>query len=219
MSYLTVAYDPTPIFLEGLKKVFASYQDFELINTFNDFDDLIIFLNKNNTNILILDSEIKEKSGPDAIRFIHKNFPDIKILVLTHNLNEINIFSCIKAGANGYLYKPQTDSEELLKALNAIMQDEEYFNEPVANLIIQNYVKNIQQGDEISEKKPRNLTRREIQILKLISEGLTSKQIADGLFISVRTVETHKNNIMQKLGLKNTAQLIKFAIKHGYVKL
>ncbi len=218
MSFLVIAYDKRPIFLEGLKSTINQFPDFKLIETFTDFDDLVDYLNKNNANIIITDLEIK-RSGPDAIKFLHNKYPDIKILVLTDVLKEIEIFSSLKAGAIGYIDKTTTDAQELHRALKAVVNSEEYFSEPVANLIIQNYVKNIRQGEEISEKKPRNLTRREIQILKLISEGLTNKQIADGLFISVRTVETHKNNIMQKLGLKNTAELIKFAIKHGYVKL
>ncbi len=218
MSLLVIAYDKRPLFLEGLKNVISQLSDYKLVKTFTDFDDLLDYLNKNNANILITDIEIR-RSGPDAIKFLHNKYPDIKILILTDQLNEVEIFSSLKAGAIGYIDKITTDAKELHRALQAVANNEEYFSEPVANLIIQNYVKNLRQGEEISEKKPRNLTRREIQILKLISEGLTNKQIADGLFISVRTVETHKNNIMQKLGLKNTAELIKFAIKHGYVKL
>ncbi len=218
MLISVIAYDKSPIFLEGLRNIISQFPDFQLLQTFTDFDDLIDFLSKNNANIIITDIEIK-RSGPDAIKFLHNKFPHIKILILTNRIKEVEIFSSLKAGATAFIDKKTTDAKQLHQALKATSESEEFFSEPVANLIIQNYVKNIRQGEEISEKKPRNLTRREIQILKLISEGLTNKQIADGLFISVRTVETHKNNIMQKLGLKNTAELIKFAIRHGYVKL
>jgi len=118
-----------------------------------------------------------------------------------------------------YLYKPELDKDQLLEALKSVSHDKEYFNDPISNIIIQSYVKTAKKGDEISQRNPKNLTRREVQILQLVCEGLTNKQIADGLFISVRTVDAHKNHIMQKLGLKNTAELVKFAIKHGYVKL
>lgn len=218
MPYFIVAFDKSPIFLKGIKTIFEQYKDFKILETFNIFDELIDFLNKNNINILITDLQIR-KSGADGIKYIHNKYPNIKILVLTDNLNEIEIFSALKMGAIGYIDKHTTDEKQLYQALNAIVNNEEYFSEPVSNIILRNYVKNIKKGEEISEKKPRNLTRREVQILKLISEGLTNKQIADGLFISVRTVETHKNNIMQKLKLKNTVELIKFAIKHGYIKL
>jgi len=218
MPYLIVAFDKSPIFLKGIKTIIEQYKDFKILETFNIFDELIDFLNKNNTNILITDLQFR-KSGADGIKYIHNKYPNIKILVLTDNLNEIEIFSALKMGAIGYIDKHTTEEKKLYQALNAIVNNEEYFSEPVSNIILRNYVKNIKKGEEISEKKPRNLTRREIQILKLISEGLTNKQIADGLFISVRTVETHKNNIMQKLKLKNTVELIKFAIKHGYIKL
>ena len=218
MPYLIVAFDKSPIFLKGIKTIIEQYKDFKILETFNIFDELIDFLNKNNTNILITDLQFR-KSGADGIKYIHNKYPNIKILVLTDNLNEIEIFSALKMGAIGYIDKHTTEEKKLYQALNAIVNNEEYFSEPVSTIILRNYVKNIKKGEEISEKKPRNLTRREIQILKLISEGLTNKQIADGLFISVRTVETHKNNIMQKLKLKNTVELIKFAIKHGYIKL
>ncbi len=219
MKYSVVAYDMVPLILEGLKTYFSDYKNFSLDHTFNIFDDLIEYLDKNNANILISDIEIPGKSGIDAIRFIHERFPQLKIIILTKLKSEYHIFSTLKSGALAYLYKPELDKDQLLEALKSVSHDKEYFNDPISNIIIQSYVKTAKKGDEISQRNPKNLTRREVQILQLVCEGLTNKQIADGLFISVRTVDAHKNHIMQKLGLKNTAELVKFAIKHGYVKL
>ncbi len=219
MPHKAVAFDIIPICIQGIKSYFKNYDNFTLAETFTDFDDLLYYLKQNSVDILILSDNIPQKSFPDAVRYLHELYPEMKIIALSEKKSEYEIFSVVKAGASAYLYKPNTSEEELLNALNSAMANEEYFNEPISNIIIQSYVKNAKKGDEISHRNPKNLTRREVQILQLICEGLTNKQIADGLFISVRTVDAHKNHIMQKLGLKSTAELVKFAIKHGYVKL
>ncbi len=221
MAYTVVVYDTLPLYNLGVKSVIDSLENYQLVRYFVDFDDFVDFLKnvKDLPDIAIISDSTKIKSFPDAIRFIHENFPEIKIIVLSEKLGEFDIFSTIKSGASAYLYKPGVDQQILQEALDTVLKGEDYFNEPVSNIIIQSYVKKAKKGDEISQRNPKNLTRREVQILQLICEGLTNKQIADGLFISVRTVDAHKNHIMQKLGLRSTAQLVKFAIKHGYVKL
>ncbi len=221
MAYNVAVYDTLPLFNLGVKSVIDNLENYNLQSFFTDFEDFIDYLKnvKKQIDIAIISDTNKIKSFPDAIRFIHENFPEIKIIVLSEKLGEFDIFSTIKSGASAYLYKPGVDPQILKEALDTVLKGEDYFNEPVSNIIIQSYVKKAKKGDEISQRNPKNLTRREVQILQLICEGLTNKQIADGLFISVRTVDAHKNHIMQKLGLRSTAQLVKFAIKHGYVKL
>ncbi len=219
-KYKVILFDEICLIHKGFEKIFEKLPEFEFVAGFSDFDDMYEFLKKR-TDIDILFSEIEysEKDGIELIRYVHNNFPNLKIIALTSNKNEQSIFATLKAGAISYLYKKNANFTEIKNALVNVVENKEYFNEPVSNIIIQSYVKKIKRGEEISEKKPRNLTRREIQILKLVCEGLTNKQIADGLFISVRTVDAHKNHIMQKLGLKTTADLVKFAIKNGYVDL
>ncbi len=220
MPYKCIVYDKTKICLEGFKAYFSNIQNFELIALFSDFNEFTDYLdNYQQPDFIILNDDIPRKSFPDAIRFLKEKYPETKIIAISANTSEYDIFAAIKSGASSYLYKPNLKPGELQNALESALHDEDYFNEPVSNIIIQSYVKKAKKGDEISHRNPKNLTRREVQILQLICEGLTNKQIADGLFISVRTVDAHKNHIMQKLGLKSTAELVKFAIKNGYVKL
>ncbi len=184
-----------------------------------DYGDLNFSLSKKIPDILITDIDIPDRDGLEVIRVVHNEYPQIKIIVLSEHKEPEKIFTALQYGAKAYLLKNETSENEIIAAIRNVLENKDYFSDTVQNIILQNFVKNIRKGEEISEKKPRNLTRREIQILKLVCEGLTNKQIAEGLFISVRTVDAHKNHIMQKLGLKTTADLVKYAIKHGYVKL
>ncbi len=221
MPYKIISFDNILIFNYGLKYILDKFKDYELIEFFTDFENLTTFLknSKNSPDILLISDNIPKKNFEDAVRFINETNEKLKIIAISENTDEFHIFNVIKGGAAAYLYKPNITGEILKEALDAVINNEDYFNEPISNIIIQSYVKKAKKGDEISQRNPKNLTRREVQVLQLICEGLTNKQIADGLFISVRTVDAHKNHIMQKLGLKSTAELVKFAIKNGYVKL
>jgi two-component system response regulator NreC len=130
--------------------------------------------------------------------------------------NEDFVFNAIKAGAKGYLPK-NTTRKELFEAVNTIYNGEEYFSESISNIILKSYIKKAK-TDENNEKKEA-LSIREIEILRLFAQGTTNQEIADKLFISIRTVESHKNHIMQKLALKTTVDLIKFAIKNKIVEI
>jgi two-component system response regulator NreC len=128
------------------------------------------------------------------------------------------IFNAIQAGAKGYLPK-NTSKKELLEAIEAVHKGEEYFSQQISGIILKSYIKKAQNQEDESKKKEDLLSKREIEILKLFAEGVSNQEIADKLFISVRTVESHKNHIMQKLELKNTVDLVKFAIKNKIIEL
>jgi len=211
--------DEIPLITYAVKHIILKKYPYYIIETFTDVEDLKFYFTNNQSDILFVDIEIKNKGGLKYLRDFHNKFSEMKIIVLTNNSDMEHIFSAIKYGANAYLLKNEVDEKLIIKALERVIDNQEFFSDTISNIILRNYVNNLKQGEEISQKKPRNLTRREIQILRLVCEGLTNKQIAEGLYISVRTVDAHKNHIMQKLGLKTTAQLIKYAIKHGYVDL
>lgn len=211
-------FDNLPIIREGLKNIINSQSEFEFVDEFIDFQNIFKKLKSSSIDILIIDFQESSKYGVEIFRKLHNQFMDLKIIVFSTVEREDVIFNALKYGVKGYLTK-NSNHNEIVEAINSVFFDKEYFSEPISNIILKSFIKQIKYGEEISEKKPRNLTKREIQILRLVCEGLTNQQIADGLFISIRTVEAHKNNIMQKLELKTTADLVKFGIKNGYVEL
>lgn len=128
------------------------------------------------------------------------------------------VFNAINSGAKGYLPK-NTSRSELLEAIRAVAKGEEYFAESISNTILKSYIKKAKSGNLEQLRDESLLSKRELEVLRLFAQGLTNQEIADKLFISIRTVESHKNHIMQRLELKTTVDLIKFAIRNNLVTL
>ena len=128
------------------------------------------------------------------------------------------IFNSIKAGAKGYLPK-NTSRNELLEAIYAIHAGEDFYSESVSKTMLRSYIRSATNDEKTAEKSNEILTAREIEVLKLYVEGLINKEISDKLDISIRTVETHKNHIMRKLGLKSTVEMVKFASRNKIVEI
>ena len=213
-----VIFDKIEIIRIGLKCIIANNSEHNIIADTDETKFLCNLIMSSKIDILVVGFFENYIKFMEFLTKIRQTNAKVKILVFSENIDEFFIFKALKVGVSGFIEK-KSSSNEIIDAINTIAKDEDYFSETVANIILKSYIKNIKSGEEISEKKPRNLTRREIQILKLVGQGLTNQQIADGLFISIRTVNAHKNHIMQKLGLKTTADLIKFAIKNKYVDI
>jgi DNA-binding NarL/FixJ family response regulator len=214
----TVIFDEIEIIRIGLLTIFNHTSEIIVIDDFYNFDEFSDFTNTNSVDLMIADFFQIENFDFDFIKKIKKQNKNTKILVFSNILDKNIIFSAIRAGIDGYIQKT-TGKDEIFKAIRSLKNNEEYFSENVSNIILKSYISEVKNGEEISEKKPRNLTRREIQVLKLVCNGMTNNQIADGLYISIRTVNTHKSNIMQKLKLKTTADLVKFGYKSGLVEI
>jgi DNA-binding NarL/FixJ family response regulator len=165
-------------------------------------------------DVCLLDISMPKMSGIESTIAIRREYPNAVILILTMHQNEEYLNQALKAGAAGFILK-QSSIKELVAAIDDVHQGRTVFSEPIAKLMADQYVRHAISGiDSISEDAIR-LTRREKEITKLIVDGKTSQEIADILFISPRTVEAHRANLMQKLGLKNTAALVKFAVANG----
>jgi DNA-binding NarL/FixJ family response regulator len=219
MSKIKISvFDIQPVIREGFKSIINQNKNFEFIEEYEDYQSMILGLKKTLPDIIIMDIEIEKKNGIEALKYLNVQYSNLKVIVFTLIDKEDVIFNALKCGVKGYITKNST-LQELNDGIQSVYSNNEFFSEPISNIILKSFIKQIKYGEEISEKKPRDLTKREIQILRLVCDGLTNQQIADGLFISIRTVEAHKNNIMQKLKIKTTADLIKFAIKNKYVEL
>ena len=207
--------DDHKIVYEGISSFLLGNEEFELVNHSESGKDLLKNLKTNNPDILLLDIKMPGLSGIQLAKIISKDYPNIKIVFLTSNDDEGSLNEAVKAGGLGYLLKDISE-EEFLTAMKKIKSGEKYFSKGIQNALFNNYTKTITENDEFHDNI---ITQREVEIIKHIAEGCSYKEIGERLFISKRTVETHKKNIMEKLGFSNTVEIVKYAILNGITDL
>ena len=207
--------DDHKIITEGIASFLIGNEKYELIGSFENGNELLDNLKKRQPDILILDIKMPGLSGLQLSKIISNDYQKIKIIFLSSNDDEETINEAIKSGGVGFLSKDVTE-EEFLFALNKISAGESYYSKGVQQTLFNSFTKNVkteaQYHDDI-------LSEREVDVIKLIAEGLSHKEIAERLFISTRTVETHKKNILTKLNLKTTVDIVKYAILNGIASL
>lgn len=204
--------DDHQIIIDGLKSVLDEARQIEVVGYANDGKDTLERLDLITPDVLILDIEMPVFNGIEVTRQLKNNQNNIKIIILSM-YNEPGLIKKLEAmGVDGFLLK-NSDQEELVKAINTVVSGQKYFS---SNLH-QHQEKKANTFSEIPSREFIDLTTREIEILKLIAEGLSNKEIGEQLYISHRTVDTHRTNLMKKLGVNKIAGLIKFAIQNGYV--
>ena len=207
--------DDHKIVRDGIRALLIGQNTIKYIGDAEDSESLFNFLSKTQPNVLILDIQLPGKSGIDITHELKEKYPCIRILILSSNCDEENILNAVKAGVNGVLSK-DTSKEELVTAINSVAAGECYFGEKINKIVYKSYIEQVSSQNT----KPANcLSEREVEILTLLADGFTNKEIADKLFISPRTIDTHKANIMSKLNLPSTVELVKYAIRQGYIKL
>jgi DNA-binding NarL/FixJ family response regulator len=202
----------------GIANLLEGESGFEIIGEAAEAKELFELLKISQPDIAILDIALPGMSGIEITKKLHHDFPGIRILILSMHTSEEFIFNAINSGARGYLPK-NTSRKELIEAIYAIHRGEEYFAESISNVILKSYIKKAKSDTPDAENKESLLSKREIEVLRLFAEGSTNQEIADKLFISIRTVESHKNHIMARLELKTTVDLVKFAIRNNIVLL
>lgn len=175
----------------------------EFLDLINDYQDAIIFM----------DIQMPDMSGIEATKQALQKYPDLKIIALTMFGEDEYYYQMIEAGVKGFLLK-NTDIDEVLEAIQLVAKGENCFSKELLYSII----KNLSQTKKSSYTNP-NLSDREIEILQLICEGLSNQEIADKLFISKRTVDKHRSNILEKTGSNNTASLVMYSIKNGIIEI
>ena len=213
-----VLVDDHQIVRDGIKALLTGTPEILVVGEAGNGQELLEILKKEEVDIVILDISLPGGSGIEITKTLTQEFAGIKVLILSMHTGEDFIFNAIKAGAKGYLPK-NTTRKEILEAVHAIYQGEEFFSESISNIILKSYIKKAKNEEQEPEANEEKLTTREMEILKLFAGGLSNQEIADKLFISIRTVESHKNHIMQKLELDSTVDLIKFAIKNKIIEI
>jgi DNA-binding NarL/FixJ family response regulator len=210
--------DDHRIVRDGIKALLSNEDNIVIIDEADDSDQLLAKLKHKKPDIIIMDISMPKLSGIELLKIVNEDYPNIKVLILSMYTNEEFVFSAIKSGAKGYLPK-NTSRKTLIEAIIKINNNEEYFSDEISNIILKSYVKNVRNTDENKQAQKELLTTREIEILRMFAEGKTNPEIAEKLFLSIRTVESHKNHIMQKLELKTTVDMVKFAIKNNIIDI
>jgi DNA-binding NarL/FixJ family response regulator len=210
-----IVVDDHKIIRDGLSAIFMVSDKFELVGETDNEQELKEILSQVNYDVIIMDIALPGKSGLELSEDILIQNPNAKILILSSHIDEENIEKAIEVGVKGFVLK-ETDADVLLEAIDIIASGKQYFSPEISNVILSSY-RNVKTVNRIKEET--NLTPREMEVLKLFAEGLSYKQIADKLFISVKTVDTHKRHIQEKLKLNSTVDIVKYAIKNKFIKL
>ena len=206
--------DDHKMFRDGIRALLEKEKNMEVVADAKDANELISILKNTTPDIILMDIDMGETNGIDATIEVKKNYPDINILALSMHGEHNYILKMLEAGATGYILK-NAGKEEMLTAILSVASGDSYFSREVSSRLIEYLNKpkvNIKNTD-----KDIPLTNREIEILKLIAQEYSNSEIAEELFISIRTVDTHRRNLIEKLGVKNTAGLVRFAIRKGLV--
>ena len=202
-------------FRQGLKNLLGARSDLEVIGEAANGLQLLDLLNQSLPDIILLDVSMLNLRGIEAVREIKKAYPRVKILILTMREDKQSLEQTISAGARGYLLKEDTGTK-LFRAIEKIRRGRIYVSPTLLEELTEDWVKTLHDESKASPKIEQ-LTVREKEVLKLLAEGKGSREIAELLFISIRTVERHRANIMQKLDVKKTADIVRHAIQRGYV--
>ncbi len=207
--------DDHTVVRQGLRRILESDPDIEIVGEAGDGRTAVELTSQLRPHVVVMDIALPELNGIEATRQIIKRTDTARVLILSMHADDVYVRQSLKAGARGYLLKDSEDLE-LLKAVKAISRGGSFFSPAVSKLLLEGYL-----GDSGSREVEDNLallTDREREVLQLIAEGKTNKEIATRLSVSINTVETHRKHIMEKLDLHNTAELVRFAIRKKLVQ-
>ena len=205
--------DDHEIVLDSLSMLLNSIEGIEVIGVVNDGKKALAFLEKNIVDVVLSDMNMPQMNGIDLTLQIRQRFPDVKVLMLTVSEDVAVIRAAFQAGVSGYVMK-KAGKADLQKALKTVENGQKYFSDSV---IFELMNPDLPKFKEEILQQTVSLTDREIEIIKLISQEHSTIEIAEKLFISQGTVETHRHNILRKLNLKNSIGVIKYALKHGLI--
>jgi DNA-binding NarL/FixJ family response regulator len=210
--YRIILADDHVMLREGIKRIMEESEDISVIAEAGDGLELLALLKEMTPEMVVLDISMPNLRGIEATREIKSLKPEVKVLILTMHKKKDYLYHALSAGADGFLLKEDTD-KELFTAIEAIRRGKTYVSPSFSRELTEDVAEMCRGEGSFPVER---LTTREKEVLKLVSEGKSSKEIADLLFISVRTVEHHRESIKRKLNLKKVADLVKYAILEGY---
>ncbi len=201
--------DDHPMVAEGIASLLAGEPDFTLVGQANTAAEALTRVVEDQPDVLLLDINLPDMSGLEVCRRVRAEVPTVKVLALSMLSEESYITAMMGAGASGYLLK-NTGKTEVCTAIRALAAGKTYFSREVTDIVMHSLGR---RGDEKSAVAPPKISRRELEVLKLIVDECTTQEIANKLFLSEKTVESHRAALLTKMGARNTAGLVKMAIK------
>jgi DNA-binding NarL/FixJ family response regulator len=205
--------DDHAIVRSGLKQVLDAKPDMEVVAEVEDGAEAVEKALEEDVHLAILDVSMPRMTGIQAAAELQKRKPELKILMLSMHDSEQFLFEALKAGASGYVLKSAADTD-IVDAVRSAMRGDSYLYPSAVTTLVRDYVERGGRGEEEFDV----LTPRELEVLKLIAEANTSKEIADKLFISLKTVDRHRQNILEKLGMSDRVELTRYAIRRGLIQ-
>jgi DNA-binding NarL/FixJ family response regulator len=209
-----VVADDHAIVRQGLRLILDGQPDMEVVGEAGDGAEAVLLAQKVSPHLLVLDVSMPRLTGLQAAHQVSRVAPDVRILILSMHDNEQYFFEALRAGASGYVLKSAID-RDLVEGCRAAMRGEPFFYAGAIKALIRDHLERVRQGETLSGDP---LTERESEIVKLIAEGHTSRQIAELLVISERTVERHRENILEKLDMRDRVELTRYAIRRGLIE-
>jgi DNA-binding NarL/FixJ family response regulator len=214
MKYTSVLIaDDHEIVRYGISTFLSSSEDIEIVGEASSGKECLELFEQKQPDVCLLDIGMPDKNGIETAKSIRKRDNDIKILILSMHIDKQILNDVLEADINGYLLK-NSEKADILHGIRAVMKGQQIFSDPISNLIKKSFLDN---NHNRRNSNQLEITTREQEILQLIVDGLTSKEIAKKLYISPRTVDTHRANLMEKLELKNIAALVRYAIENKLV--
>ncbi len=210
--------DEHPVVGDAIKSLLAGADDIEVTYTATSLAEMIRKNSEQHVHVVLLVYYNPDVKDAEDVKFLTRRFPKLKVLILSMYNDETFILKMIKAGAKGHLAR-DTNRSEMLEAIYTLRNGFEFYAKTITNILLSSYLSDKDIDNTEKENRQKDLSAREMEVLKLFAEGMSNRCIAEKLFISVRTVETHKNNIMKKINLKTTVDLVKFAIKNNIIEL
>ena len=206
--------DDHDVVRKGLRMVLDSAPDLEVVAEASDgAEALELALSEQDIHLAVLDVTMPRMTGLQAAREISRRKPEVRVLILSMHDNEQYFFEALKAGASGYVLKTVAD-RDLIEACRATMRGEPFLYPAAVRALVRDYLDRASRGETTPEDP---LSPRELEVVKLIAEGFTSEEIAEQLFISKKTVDRHRANVLEKLGMRNRVELTRYAIRRGLV--
>jgi two-component system, NarL family, response regulator NreC len=213
MTIKVLIADDHQLFREGLVNLISSAPDIEVIGEAKDGLEATKKAKKLKPDLILIDIGMPNMNGIEATRLIKKDDPSIKIIAVSMHSDRQFVKGVLEAGADGYLLKNCT-YRQLIDAVQSVVSGKKYLSDDITEMVIQGYL-----DPEDDPESKNDLSERELEVLKLYAEGKSTREISERLFISVKTVGTHKQHIFEKLGIKSNADMIKYAIKEGLIQL
>ena len=209
--------DDHAVVRDSIAIMLAQLDDIQIVGSLSSGEELISKMRDLNPDIIIMDIHMKGMTGIEATRWVKERNNRVKVILLSMEVKKELVSAGIQSGIDGYLPK-DVEKSTLVEAIRVVSKGEKYFNEAITNLVFEDFY-----NREVSARQTKqhlqltDLSKREMEVLQLVASGKSDKEVAEELFISAKTVNTHKMHILDKLGLKNTAELVRYAIKNELI--